>query len=78
MIWRGKDTNEREIELLCSMVSINGVDTLFIKEAHSLRIGTAYDPKQNDEEVKNKWLKGHPDFELTPDGSKVQRKLQTH
>jgi hypothetical protein len=74
LIWRGKDSKGRLIELLCSLITQNGVDTLFIQEAHSLRVGTAYQPNINDEELKLNWLKSHPDYELGP-GGKVVKKI---
>jgi len=74
LIWRGNDAQGRLIELLCSLITEDGVDTLLIKEAYSLRVGTAYQPGVNDEELKKTWLKLHPDYELGP-GGKVEKKV---
>lgn len=78
VIWRGVDLKGRTLELLCSMESINGADTLIIKEAYSFRVGTAYEPGQDDEALKMRWLETHPEYELTVDGKKVQKRLSTH
>lgn len=59
---------DRLLELLCSIVSIDGMDTLFIQDACFLRVGTAYEPGQDDEAIKQLWLKENPSYEATPDG----------
>ena len=78
VIWRGEDENRRVLELLCSMESVNGSDTLVIQEAYSFRVGTAYNPAEDDDRLKKEWLKIHSEYELAPDGKKVQRKLLNH
>jgi hypothetical protein len=67
----------RVLELLCSLVSIDGVDTLLIQEASALRVGTAYEPGIDDEEVKREWLMDNPEFELTENGE-IKRKVRKH
>ena len=74
LFWQGKDTQGRTLELLCSLVTQNGKDTLVIKEAHTIRVGTAYEPGKEDEVLKKKWLNAHPEYELGPLG-KVVRKI---
>ena len=68
LIWQGKDQSERLLELLCSLVSMEGVDTLFIQEASTLRVGTAYEPGVEDKQLKRQWLSDNPEFRITPDG----------
>ena len=77
LIWQGQDQSDRNLELLCSLVSIQGVDTLFIQEASALRIGTAYEVNVDDEQLKQEWLQDNPDYELTSDGMvrKREKKL---
>jgi hypothetical protein len=56
VFWRGADGAGRELELQCGIVSVNGADTLVVQEANLLRIGTAYDPHQDDVQIKKEWL----------------------
>ncbi len=78
VVWRGTDLRGRTLELLCSMETIDGIDTLIIKEACSFRVGTAYDPKEDDEKLKKEWLKAHPEYEISEDRKRVQKRLSTH
>ncbi len=74
VFWRGRDAEGRELELQCSMVNDGGKDTLIIQEAYQVRVGTAYDPAFDDDELKKRWLAEHPEYEELSDG-KVQRKI---
>jgi hypothetical protein len=74
VFWRGIDSTGREIELQCGIVSASGADTLVVQEAKLLRIGTAYDPHQDDNKLKKEWLSEHPEYEELPNG-KVQRRM---
>lgn len=56
------------------MVDEDGKDTLVIQDAYRVRVGTAYDPHMDDDQLKKSWLADHPEFEELPDG-KVQRKI---
>lgn len=75
IFWQGSDVDGRIIELLCSLVNEKGVDTLVVQDAKQLKVGTAYEPGKDDEEVREEWLKQNPDYEKTPDGRGVQRKF---
>lgn len=74
VFWRGADANDRELELQCSLMNVNGVDTLVVKDADKVRIGTAYQPDVEDEKLKEEWLKRNPAYEKAP-GGKVQRRI---
>lgn len=75
--WRGKDIDERLIELLGSVEDQHHNDTLQIEKAKSFRVGSAYEPDKDDEKVKMAWLKENPDYEIR--NNKVQKivKLET-
>lgn len=75
ILWRGTDSQGRILELQCSMVTQNGVDTLIVKDAETVRVGTAYRPGLDDEKVKQDWLKINPDYEVVA-GGKVQRRIK--
>ena len=74
LFWRGRDVEGRLLELLCSLVNIDGNDTLVVQEAFQVRVGTVYEPGKDDNKMKRNWLKSHPDFEDAPGGG-VRRKI---
>lgn len=75
VIWRGEDQDGRCLELLCSVRSVEGRETLLIEEAHIFLVGTAYEPGTDDEVMIEEWLRENPDYERTLDKKGVQRKL---
>lgn len=79
IFWRGIDVNGRELELQCSLVTEGGNDTIVIKDAHSVRVGTAYDADSSPEDekkLKKKWLEENPDYEETLDKKGIQRRMK--
>ena len=76
IIWRGFDINWRELELLCSLLDEKNKETLIVKDAHFVKIGTAYKPAVDDQKLLNEWLSRHrEEYEKTPDGKGTQRKI---
>jgi|GEM_PF-5642803 len=75
IVWRGKDVNGRELELMCSLLDENGEGTLVVKDAYNVKVGTAYDPAVEDKKLLHDWLSQHPEHEKTPDGKGTQRRI---
>ena len=74
IIWIGFDESSRKIELIGSLVDDEGGKTLFIKEAYSFRVGTAYDPRTNDEDLLSAWLIVNPEYELIDEVKKIVKR----
>lgn len=72
--WRGKDIDDRLIELIGSLENQDQSDTLEIEKAKSFRVGSAYEADKNDEDVKKAWLKENPGYEVR--NNKVQKKVK--
>ncbi len=75
IFWRGTDSDGRLLELQLGLMNRDGEDILIVEEAIKCRVGTAYDPAQDDASVKKVWLNDHPDYEMLPDG-KIKKKIK--
>ncbi len=78
LFWSGHDEESRTLELLCSLVTLDGTETLVINDAHYLKIGTAYSPDLNDDETLKKWLQNNPDYERDLKTKGVRKKVKRH
>lgn len=74
VLWRGRDVDGRLLELQCALVNEDGNDTMIVRDAFLVRVGTAYEPGKDDGKLKKEWLKSHPDYEDAPGGG-VRRKV---
>jgi hypothetical protein len=75
IIWRGNDSDRRTIDLQRSLLDVDGAVTIFVSDAVTVFIATAYDPTVRDERVKAEWLVQNPDYEMVS-GGEVRRKVQ--
>lgn len=75
IVLRGLDVNGRELELLCSLLDDKGKETLVVREVHTVKVGTAYDPAVDDKKLLDEWLSQHSDYEKTPDGKGTQKRI---
>jgi len=75
VFWVGTDPSGRKLTLQCSIVDSAKNDTLVVKEAETLRVGTVYDPSTDDAELIKKFLEENEDYELNAKGDGVQRKI---
>ncbi len=75
LAWRGKDLDGQKLELLISLLDSEHNETMTSASAEYVKVKTAYQPGENDDQLRHKWLKENSDWRERPDGSgKVERK----
>ncbi len=76
VLWQGRDADGRLLELNCTLKDEEGDVTVVVQEVRVVVVGTAYDPSESDDDaLKAKWLKEHPEYEDAGKRKGVQKKL---
>lgn len=71
--WVGKDIDQREIKLICRMRDTGDNNTLNVLIAEEVIVGTAYQPKLDDDALRAAWLLKNPEWRANSQGH-VERK----
>ncbi len=74
--WRGSDVDGRALELILTLLDEAGEETLVIEDARQVKVGTAYEPGEDDQKVMADWLKNNPNYERIENGKGVRRKVE--